>query len=406
MMINVALGLTSSRLNSVTLPLIRNLANCRNFLAANLFTAILLSLAPYTGADTSQQAQLEELKRTIASLENRLDSQRDEKNNLQQQLKDIELNASRVNIRIRELRHQTAANEKQLRTLTSKKQVLQENIKQQSSAIAEQIRATHKIGTGEPVKLFLNQEDPQQLARVFKYYDYLLQARSEKIQQFEADIEQLTTLVENINKTKIALAKSKKTLETERTVLANTTVERKKMLLQLDATVQSGAEKLSRLQRQRTELEELVSAVEVAVTDIIAPQDYPSFASSKGKLAWPVKGSVVQNFGSRRTGQLRWEGWLIDVNAGSTVTAVHWGRVVFSNYLRGFGLLIIVDHNDGYMSLYAHNQELLRDTGDWVQSGEAVSRAGDTGGLLSPAVYFEIRRNGAPVNPKNWLQKG
>jgi septal ring factor EnvC (AmiA/AmiB activator) len=406
MMINVALGLTSSRLNSVTLPLIRNLANCRNFLSANLLTAILLSLAPCTAADTSQQVQLEKLKRTIANLENRLDSQRDEKNNLQQQLKDIELNASRVNIRIRQLRHQTAANENQLRTLTSKKQVLQENIKQQSSAIAEQIRATHKIGTGEPVKLFLNQEDPQQLARVFKYYDYLLQARSEKIQQFEADIEQLTTLVENINKTKIALAKSKKTLETERTVLANTTVERKKMLLQLDATVQSGAEKLSRLQRQRTELEELVSAVEVAVTDIIAPQDYPSFASSKGKLAWPVKGSVVQNFGSRRTGQLRWEGWLIDVNAGSTVTAVHWGRVVFSNYLRGFGLLIIVDHNDGYMSLYAHNQELLRDTGDWVQSGEAVSRAGDTGGLLSPAVYFEIRRNGAPVNPKNWLQKG
>lgn len=406
MMINVALGLTSSRLNSVTLPLIRNLANCRDFLAANLFTAILLSLAPCTAADTSQQVQLEKLKRTIANLENRLDSQRDEKNNLQQQLKDIELNASRVNIRIRQLRHQTAANEEQLRTLTSKKQVLQENIKQQSSAIAEQIRATHKIGTGEPVKLFLNQEDPQQLARVFKYYDYLLQARSEKIQQFEADIEQLTTLVENINKTKIALAKSKKTLETERTVLANTTVERKKMLLQLDATVQSGAERLSRLQRQRTELEELISAVEVAVTDIIAPQDYPSFASSKGKLIWPVKGPVVQNFGSRRTGQLRWEGWLIDVNAGSTVTAVHWGRVVFSNYLRGFGLLIIVDHNDGYMSLYAHNQELLRETGDWVQSGEAVSRAGDTGGLLSPAVYFEIRKNGVPVNPRNWLGRG
>lgn len=97
---------------------------------------------------------------------------------------------------------------------------------------------------------------------------------------------------------------------------------------------------------------------------------------------------------------------MIDANAGSNVTAIHQGRVVFSNYLRGFGLLIIVDHNDGYMSLYAHNQELLRETGDWVQSGEAVSRAGDTGGLLSPAVYFEIRKNGVPVNPRNWLARG
>lgn len=406
MMINVALRLTSPRLSSLMPPTIKILSCSRNLLSATLFAATLISLASYTDADTSQQVQLEKLKRSIASLEDRLENQRGEKNNLHQQLKGIELNASRVNIRIRELRHQIAANEKQLRTLTHKKQILQDNIKQQSSAIAEQIRAAHKIGTGEPIKLFLNQEDPQQLARVFKYYDYLLQARAEKIQQFEADIEQLTALVETINKTKITLAKSKKSLETERTALANTTVKRKKMLLQLDATLLSGGKKLSNLQRQRTELEELISAVEIAAADMIVPLDYPSFASSKGKLIWPIKGSVAQKFGSRRTGQLRWEGWLIDANAGSNVTAIHQGRVVFSNYLRGFGLLIIVDHNDGYMSLYAHNQELLRETGDWVQSGEAVSRAGDTGGLLSPAVYFEIRKNGVPVNPRNWLARG
>ena len=126
---------------------------------------------------------------------------------------------------------------------------------------------------------------------------------------------------------------------------------------------------------------------------------------SKGKLIWPVKGRLKHSFKSKRGNYLRWEGWLINTQAGTVVQAVHHGRVVFSNYLRGFGLLVIVDHGDGFMSLYAHNQELLRETGDWVQSGEIVSRAGNTGGLNKPALYFEIREKGVPVNPKIWLSK-
>lgn len=387
--------------------LIKNLVNPQKCTRAALYSLILVCFNPSIEvvADNSQQAQLEKLKRTISGLEKTLEGQHDKKNNLHQQLKVIELNASRLNSRIRQLRHQIAATETELSNLIKTKGKLQGRIKEQSSAIGEQVRAAHKIGSGEPVKLFLNQEDPQQIARMFKYYDYLLQARSQKIQQFKADVDDLTALVETINKTKIKLTKNKKDLEAERTVLASTIDDRKNMLLQLEATVQSGKKKLNSLQRQRRELEELISAVEVAVADMITPQDYPSFASSKGKLLWPIRGSVAKRFGSRRTGQLRWEGWLIDATAGSTVSAIHWGRVVFSNYLRGFGLLVIVDHSDGYMSLYAHNQELLRDTGDWVQAGEVVSRAGNTGGLTEPAVYFEIRENGQPVNPKSWLQR-
>jgi septal ring factor EnvC (AmiA/AmiB activator) len=114
---------------------------------------------------------------------------------------------------------------------------------------------------------------------------------------------------------------------------------------------------------------------------------------------------VAHSYGSARSGELRWEGWLISARAGTAVNAVHNGRVVFSNYLRGFGLLIILDHGDGYMTLYAHNQELLKDTGDWVQSSEVLARAGDTGGLAKPALYFEIRKKGKPADPKVWLGK-
>jgi len=118
-----------------------------------------------------------------------------------------------------------------------------------------------------------------------------------------------------------------------------------------------------------------------------------------------VRGKLTASYGSKRSEYLRWQGWLVSAKEGANIQSVHHGRVVFSDYLRGFGLLVIIDHGDGYMTLYAHNNELLRETGDWVQSGEIVARAGNTGGLIHTALYFEVRENGKPVNPRIWLSK-
>ena len=356
-------------------------------------------------ADSEQQAQLTELKQAISTLESKLQRQRGEKDNLQQQLKTIELEASRVNSNIRQSQAEIADTERELAELAETKQQLRRDIAQQSSAIAEQIRVTHKTGSEEPIKLLLNQQDPQKLARVFKYYDYLLAARSQKIERFKADIDQLTALEETINKHKITLAKSKRTLEAERKALVATLDNRTATLQQVQQQLLSGRQQLLNLRAQRDELQALINTVERAAAKLVPPTDYPSFSSSKGKLRWPVKGSVSQGFGSRRAGDLRWQGLLIKAKSGNPVKAVHHGRVVFSNYLRGFGLLIIVDHGDGYMSLYAHNEVLLKDTGAWIQSDEIVARAGDTGGLTSPALYFEIRRQGSPVDPIRWLRR-
>ena len=356
-------------------------------------------------ADTEQQAQLAALKQAISTLEGNLQRQRGEKDSLQQQLKSIELKASRVSGNIRQSRTEIAATEQQLSELAKTKQQLQRDIAQQRSAIAEQIRMTHRTGSEEPIKLLLNQQDPQKLARVFKYYDYLLAARSEKIEQFKADIDQLTALEETINKHKIRLARSRKTLESERRALVAAMDDRTDTLQQVQQQLRSGRQQLLSLQGQRDELQALIDTVERAAAKLVPPTDYPSFSASKGKLRWPVAGSVSQRFGSRRTGDLRWQGLLIKAESGIAVRAVHHGRVVFSNYLRGFGLLIIVDHGDGYMSLYAHNQVLLKDTGTWIQSDEIVARTGNTGGLERPALYFEIRRQGSPVDPIRWLRR-
>ena len=176
-------------------------------------------------------------------------------------------------------------------------------------------------------------------------------------------------------------------------------------MFNLGGSVRQGLTAGATASRSVGNMRSVIKAVEEAAAELVLPSNYESFVSRKGRLAWPIKGRVAHSFGSTRSGSLRWEGWLISASAGDNVKTVHHGRVVFSNYLRGFGLLVIVDHGEGYMTLYAHNQELLKETGDWVQSNEVVSRAGDTGGLNKPALYFEIRKQGKPADPKSWLGK-
>ncbi len=366
---------------------------------------IALSLSFHAAADKSQQAELDQLKRSISSLEKELQNQRQEKDDIQQQLELVERQSAKINRKIRLLRKKIADNQKQLENLVHRQQQLEKRIMDQRSAIAEQIRAAYKTGSEEPVKLLLNQENPQRIARIFKYYEYLLEARSQKIQQFKITIDKLEKTIAEINDIKINLANSQNELQADLKALLKTTKKRQQTLNSIESQLLTGEQQLSNLQRQRKELERLIDRVQRAAEKVAPAKDYPSFAASKGKLIWPVKGRLKHSFKSKRGNYLRWEGWLINTQAGTVVQAVHHGRVVFSNYLRGFGLLVIVDHGDGFMSLYAHNQELLRETGDWVQSGEIVSRAGNTGGLNKPALYFEIREKGVPVNPKIWLSK-
>jgi septal ring factor EnvC (AmiA/AmiB activator) len=368
-----------------------------------LIWSVLLCTA--SNADESQQKELDSLKRSISTLERQLEDRGKQRNSLQSALKKVELESSKINRNIRRLRTKINKLEKQLTTLDQKEKDLQQNISEQSDAISEQITAAHQLGDQEPIKLLLNQEDPQQLARVLKYYDYFLKARADKIQRYKKDIDDLTETRAEINRQKLALVQSKKALEADKKTLSNRVKSRKKTLDKLQSSLRTDKKKLSKLQDERNKLEEIIETVKKAAAKLALPSNYESFTSRKGKLKWPIKGRVAHSFGSKRSGTLRWEGWLISASAGDAVKTVHHGRVVFSNYLRGFGLLVIVDHGDGYMTLYAHNQELLRETGDWVQSNEVISRAGDTGGLNKPALYFEIRNQGNPADPKVWLGK-
>jgi septal ring factor EnvC (AmiA/AmiB activator) len=365
------------------------------------FIGLGLSLSAL--ADNHQKKELQQLKTSISSLEKKLRNQRKEKNTLQQQLETIERDIRDLNKKNRNIGKKITKNENDLSLLKSKKNNLEQRIENQRSTIAQQIQAAYKTGNEEPVKLLLNQENPEQLSRILKYYDYLLEARSKKIDQFTADIESLKITLSKIQSIKASLADSRKELEKDQQKLARNLGKRKTTLNKLSQSLQSNNQQLNQYKKQRDELETVIETVEKAARAITPAQDYPSFALSKGKLNWPVRGKLKASFGSKRSEYLRWQGWLISAKEGANIQSVHYGRVVFSDYLRGFGLLVIVDHGDGYMSLYAHNKELLRETGDWVQSGEIVARAGNTGGLTQTALYFEVREQGKPVNPRIWL---
>lgn len=370
-------------------------------------SVLLLLFSSASFAADGDREKLEKLKRTISKLEQRLEQRSQEKNDLLSSLKKVELEAAETGKRIRQLNRQIKSSREKLSSLEKQQRALQQNIKDQNTAIAEHLTAAYKLGDQEPIKLLLNQEDPQQLSRLFKYYSYFLDARNKKIESYLADVEQLSALMTEVNQQKLLLDSNRKKLVQDQEQFAAISKRRSEALKQLNISLKNDRSKLEKMVAERAELEELLNRVETAVSEVALtpPVSQQSFVSQKGLLQWPLKGRVAHSFGSQRSGTLRWQGWLIGAKSGESVNAVHDGHVIFSNYLRGFGLLIILNHGDGYMTLYAHNKELLKDTGDWVLSSETIARAGDTGGLEKPALYFEIRKQGQPADPSVWLGK-
>jgi septal ring factor EnvC (AmiA/AmiB activator) len=180
---------------------------------------------------------------------------------------------------------------------------------------------------------------------------------------------------------------------------------RREVLTQIDKALQDSAATLAAREQDRTQLESLLEEIDRALAQLMPQESVEPFSAARGSMPWPVDGRITTRFGaSRNLGKMRWQGVRMAAEPGSTVTAIHHGRVVYADWLRGSGLLLVIDHGDGYMSLYAHNESLLRDVGDWVTAGAPVSTVGDSGGQSEPGLYFEIRRNGKPTDPQQWCR--
>ncbi len=279
----------------------------------------------------------------------------------------------------------------------------EEERRHDQAELAQQLRAAYFMGRNEPLQLLLNQSNMSEVSRNLAYYGYFGRLRARQIAQLNEDVASIQELTSKIDAEDTELATLELQQKDKVGQLDSARQQRGAVLASLQQESQGRAAQLARLQKEQQQLERLLKQLSRATESVPFDPNAP-FARQRGRLAWPVAGRVSVDFGDSTAGGLRSNGIEIEAERGADVHAVQEGRVVYADWLPGRGLLIILDHGDGYLSLYGHNEQLFQQVGARVQAGEAIATAGDSGGRKTPGLYFEIRRAGKPVNPHGWFR--
>ncbi len=370
----------------------------------------LLCIATALPAEQSvqqRQAELERLRQRIGELQQQLNLDRGRYDTLTKELRTVERRIGRIGRSIKRLDGQLSEQQAKMTTLQRRRGELQASIAEQQRYLGGQIRAAYAMGRQEYFKILLNQEDPSAVGRTLTYYDYLNKARSQRIEKLNDTVAELEQVREELQREGERLRQLRSQREQEKGQMEATRTERKGVVDRLKAEIQNKDQQLNGLLDDEKELKQLLQALTEALGDIpAAPGNHKPFAQLRGKLKWPTSGRRLAAFGeTRNIGKLRWQGVVIAGKPGQEVKAVAHGRVAYADWLRGYGLLLIIDHGDGYMSLYGHNQSLYREVGDWVENGEVIAAVGNSGGIDSNALYFEIRKDGKPTDPIRWCRR-
>lgn len=379
-----------------------------------LFLSLVLVISPVPpvsagedGAAREKAAQLQTLREKIRQLQASLDKTRDRQQALRQALKAAEKEIGRLSRALRKTRANLRLKQQELTRLQQHHQQQKEALSRQREALRQQILASYAMGRQGYLKIILNQQDPARIGRTLAYFDYFNRARAKQIEEIQRSLKAIATLEARITRETEGLQNLLGQQESQVREKERQRGRRREVLARLEREIQTKEQRLQALIQDEKALASLVNQLQSVLTDI--PPDTSEgrpFPTTKGRLIWPVSGKIAARFGSRRnnTGKLRWQGIVIRAGEGEEVRSVHAGRVAYADWLRGFGLLVIIDHGDGYMSLYAHNQSLYKSVGEWVSRGEVIATVGNSGGRATPGLYFEIRHNGKPTNPLKWLR--
>lgn len=350
------------------------------------------------------RAELKQTEAEIKRLKRMLGGLQQEMSGLEKQLRDSESEIGRLRRETAGIEQQIAEGERRLQSLQQQAAAQQAALEAQQEQIARQVRAAYMAGKQDYLKMLLNQDDPSRMARMMRYYGDFNQARVEEIGRYSETIRQVRQASEQIVEQQSTLQQQREVLAQRRSALEAEHGKRGSVLASLRERSRDRQQEVSRREAERAELAALIKKLDEAITSIPTPAGSSPFAQARGKLPLPVSGPIRARFGSQRgsDGRLKWDGLLIGAREGAPVHAVHGGRVVFADWLRGSGLLLILDHGNGYLSLYGHNQSLLHEVGSWVQPGDVIATVGNSGGLGEPALYFSIRHRGQPLDPAVW----
>jgi septal ring factor EnvC (AmiA/AmiB activator) len=351
------------------------------------------------------RAQLEALRDQIARITRQVSRGQAERDRLTRQLRDTEKSVGQAQAALEDLQQQRQSGASRRAQLAAQKRQLESDLAASRGVLAAQLRAAYLIGRQEPLKLLLNQQDPARAGRMFVYYSYFGHARAVQIQSIESDLQRIGQLDGQLQAQDAKLAGLQQAQQAQVTALEQARSHRMQVLASISAQTQTRAQRLARLRQQRGDLESLLAQLQRAA-ETLPPEDlgHSPFARLRGKLPRPVAGSIIDHYGEARAGGLKWQGDLFATARDAPVRAVSQGRVVYADWLAGLGLLIIIDHGDGYMSLYGHNARLYESVGQHVTAGQTIAQAGDSGGSARPELYFEIRRQGKPLDPRLWLR--
>jgi septal ring factor EnvC (AmiA/AmiB activator) len=356
--------------------------------------------------EADAERKLADVRARIATLTEQQRALAAERGETEDELRQADGRVSEAVRRLRGTEAELAQRESTLARLRSEHEALSSHLSGQREALAALVRSAYALGRHEQLKLLLAQDRIADLARVMAYHRYLQADRSERIQ---ALLEQLRTLAElsaKVEEERTALAAAKDAQQADIAALETRRGERRALLSQLDARQRDARQQLASLGRDEQALTRLLEQLRDVLADIPRRMDEGiPLAQRQGALPWPVVGPLLTGFGGKLGDGRTARGWLIAGTAGAEVRAISHGRVAFADWMKGYGLILILDHGDGWLSLYAHNDALLKNAGDWVGAGEPIASLGNSGGLDRSALYFELRRAGAPVDPKVWLRK-
>ena len=369
--------------------------------------AVLASGALAQDTDLTQikERELEQVREQISRLKQSMDKRAADRDRITGELQTAEVKISKTHIYLRELERQRDYSQHRRAELEARLEVSMAELAEESRQLAAQVRAVYTSGQQERIKLLLNQHDPATLGRLMTYYRYLSEFRGRNIENVNSHIREVDDLRQQAAAEENRLAGLARARSAELATLENAQEERQSLLTALRSRIEQEGSEIARLRAQEQDLARLIAELTSILSDYPITSEEP-FSDLKGRLTWPVAGNLLHDFGQpRASGRMKWNGVVLAAPRGREIRAIYHGRVIFADWLAGMGLLVIVDHGEGYMTLYGYNETTLKTAGDWVAPGDVIATVGDSGGQISAGLYFEIRHGTLPLNPGSWISK-
>jgi septal ring factor EnvC (AmiA/AmiB activator) len=365
----------------------------------------LLWAGSAAAAGGNTEKELAAVRARMATLRDELRRATSERDAQTARLRDTEIGRAEASSRLDATRASRRASEQNLASIRRERTKHEQALAVERGQLEHALRVAYFGGDQERLKLLLGQDDPDELARTMVYQGYFAEARAERVESVRTHLAEIERLETESAAETATLRDLERQQGEDLAALEKASAERSEALATLDKRIQAQSGAVREMESRERGLVELLEQLRHALSDFPVQGDQP-FGALRGRLAWPLSGRLLADFGELRAGaRLRWNGVLIGAERGTEVHAVANGRVAFADWLPGLGLLVIVEHGDGYMSLYGHNDTLRKAAGDWVRPGEVLATVGDSGGQARPALYFEMRKGRAPQNPHPWFQK-